>query len=493
MKKTVLILGLLAMILDVSSVQAGGALIININGSPVSWDANNSDKKITVHPEAGSCGQFNNSQMATRLTNNLQQWSDITTVDLGFTIQSGTVPSVNGNNYTSFLAGVSGNTSQQNTDNVQDGINPILYDDDGEIIDSATGQNNGRFTILGFANPAGFSVDSSNTSLFTNIVDGQAVFNCYCLDDGNGNPANNDCTSTFSVDDLDFTMVHELGHMINLDHTQVNSSLINDGDTSNDNNIPSMFPVSVSASNQITPMEDDIVTLSSLYPSSTFFSQGSTSSTYCQVTGTLLDSSSNAMRCVDLQFQSDDTAFNVAFVSGAYAAASDGNSDNDTADDGECTSGCGGFTIYLRPGRTYALVASAINSSFVGGSGISPCANGQLAACTGNSSTTSGCAANETLTVNSAGETISTKIATECTAGAVVALGNIGSNSISGDSGGSSTGGSTGGSGSTSSSTTAACSLNTANVKEGSGLLGLFVLLGLGALIVRQKTVSLDR
>lgn len=418
---------LMMIFLFAAQAQAGQALTINLNGDPVLWSVSSA---IALHPESGECGQYTNAEMLTLMDTNLDTWTNLSFVVYDFSITGGSISGVDGCNYTSYLAGVEGNTGSQSSNNVQDGLNPILFDNDGEIVDAATGVSNGRYTILGFANPAGFSVSSGNSSLYTAIVDGQALFNCYCLDNGSGSPAHSDCGSiVFSTSDLDFTMIHEMGHFMNLDHTQLNSSLVSDGNSDNDDDIPTMYPQSVNASKQKTPMEDDHVAMASLYPTSDFFTAGSTSSNFCKVTGTLLDSSSREMRCADVQMiDSADDSFSLSFTSGAYAPATDDNSDGDTADSGECDSGCGNFQFFLRPGRTYALKIKPINSSFTGGSGISPCVNSQLASCPNNGKA---CVKDETLTTNAAGETISTKITNQCTAGATVALGNIVSNSTS--------------------------------------------------------------
>ncbi|MCP5464222.1 MAG: hypothetical protein H7A33_04265 [Deltaproteobacteria bacterium] len=497
-------LSLAASVCFVSSAFAGQGLIINISGDPVLWDNSASDP-IDIHPEAGSCGQFNNSQMVTKLTNNLDEWASISTLDLDFDIITGTITEdVDGDNYTSYLAGVSGNTSSQSTANVQDNINPILFDDDGEITDAATGVNNGRFSILGFAIPAGFTVDSSNTDLYLDIVDGQAVFNCYCLEDDQGDPQNSDCTTrgaSFSEDDLDFTMIHELGHFINLDHSQINADVVGGSDAEEDS-LPTMYPASVNAAVQKTVMEDDIVAASSLYPSSSF------SNTYCTVTGSLIDRYDEEMRCADLQFNhATDISMSVSFTSGAYAPAEDYNGDSDTQDfdstEGhECQSDCGDFVFYLRPGETYTFDVANIpggSNGFEGGSGIGPCVNSQLTECTStiltacdsdpDSAFCRACVTNETITTNTNGTSIATLLA-QCTAGSTVNLGTIQTNSVSQfyvNTLSTSSGGT-----STSSSTTLSCSLNTESTSAPSAFVTVGALaMGLLSFVFlkRQKSV----
>ncbi len=426
-----------------STTFAGTGLIINEAGDPLLWEADASTP-IDIHPESGTCGRFTNAQVLTSLEANLEEWTGLSTVGLSFNIVAGEIDGVDGCNYTDYLVGVSGNTTADNTANVNDGLNPILFDDNGELVDEATGEDNGRYSILGFANPAGFTVSDTDSSLYLNIVDGQALFNCYCADDGSGNPVNDDCPLLFTDDDLDFTQIHEMGHFLNLDHTQVNNALYTDATDDNEGDLPTMFPVSSDAGEQLSPNEDDIVAMSSLYPSSAFFTAGSTASTYCKVTGTLLDRFGDEMRCADVQMVAADIAETVAFVSGAYAPAVDNNGDADTADLGECDSDCGDFILYLKPGTTYTFTVASINSSFTAGSGISPCADTQITACTDtlitnctDDSTSTSCRAcvkDETIATNAAASNIAAIIAAQCTAGATVSLGDISSNSVSKDS-----------------------------------------------------------
>ena len=374
------------------SAQAGGGYIITESGAPSKWD---NSSAIRIHPESGACGSFTNAQMLTKLEDNLGYWLDLTEVDLDFTVTSGSISGVDGCNYGNYLVGVDGASNA----GISDGLNPVLFDNDGEIVAAVAGTQN-KFRVLGFSNPSGFAND------YAKIVDGQAVFNCRCLaGNTNGACTSSSSTITFSEDELNFTMVHELGHMLNLDHTQVNANLV-DGSTDDDTYIPTMYPVSENAAAQISPMQDDTVALGTIYPSSNF------TSTYCHVTGTLLDEDSNPLRCADVQAKTSDDADSVAFVSGAYAPAVDNNDDGDTADSGECSSNCGDFQLYLTPGKSYTISVKAINSSFTGGSGISPCANSQLSTIVD--------------------QDIATVTGSQCTAGGTLSLGNLTTQSTGG-------------------------------------------------------------
>lgn len=344
--------------------QAGGGFIITTDGTPSVWD---NSATIAVHPEtsaAGTCGSFTNDEMIAKVELDLATWSDVVEADISFDVVSGDLGSVDGDNYGEFLVGVSG--SEDDTAAANDGINPIIFDDDGDIIASVTGEPTQRFRVLGFANPAGFSSD------FSEIRDGQAVINCRCLE---GN-ANGDCTVgaatvTFAEDEVDFTIIHEMGHFLNLDHTQVNDHL-NDNDFTDDEELPTMYPVSVSPTEQRTLQTDDKMALAHLYPSATVDADT------CTLTGTLLDADGNELRCADVWAVTGDDADTVAFVSGAEAENSDDNGDGDSDDEGECISGCGDFELRLPAGKAYTIKVMPINADFTGGSGISPCVEEQL-------------------------------------------------------------------------------------------------------------------
>lgn len=449
----IFVLALIFSLTPVFSIHAGQALLILSNGTPMTWEADTTDP-IVLAVENGSCGQFSQSDMVTRIEDNLRQWTDLDVVDLAFEVRTDLITvDVDGDNYCKFLNDVQvpGDFTQAEQDECEDqmaaagedGITPVLFDDDGELTDSATGENNGRFTILGFANPV---VSSSDTT----ISEGQMVINCYCLEDGAGNPAHSDCSSAFSLEENAFTIVHEMGHALNLDHDTTNVDNVDNGNSADDDNIPTMFPYSIDAEKQITPMESDITALASLYPAtnSTFFIEGDSSSTYCKVTGTFLGRYGFEARCINAEVNDgSDDFFDQSFVTGAYAPCRDNNNDGDTADSGECTGGGeGDFEFFIRPARAAGLTLSAksINPKFIGGSGIGPCTNGQLPTCTSTIISrcergfdTSGCQAcvvEETFdssATNDAGEIILQKIANECVAGAVVALGNITTRSIS--------------------------------------------------------------
>ncbi len=414
--------------------KAGQPLIMNEEGTPVVWD---NSGPIILSVEEGICGRFNNAEVLNLLEENLQTWSDISTASIDFEIVNGDFGAVDGCNYTDLLSGVEGQTTIQALATQNDGVNPVIIDNNGEIIEEATGVDNGRYFILGFANPDGFETNSSD--VLTEIVDGQAVFNCYCAADENGNVINEDCedfAGVFSDNEINFTMIHEVGHLLNLDHTQVNIDQAQDDVPAGEqDDIPIMFPVSINPSLQISATEDDKVALSALYPSSQFFEEGNTDSTYCKVSGTLLDTFDEELECADVQAENIDPNLTVSFTTGTFGVYNT---------NGFCESNCGHFELFLRPDEVAntTLTINDINPNFTGGSSIGPCVTTQLSDCSDVEDYVANCNDNDsdtncqacikpvTLTLNTDGDLISDLLTANCTAGQVVELGQISTESV---------------------------------------------------------------
>ena len=347
---------LILFFLPLRSSTAGGPVHVSPGGVASSWD-----ETISLHPEVGTCGPHSRDEMISKLEENLSLWEEVEGAALSISLDDSVVGvDIDGDNFSDFYS------SGSSDSDADDGVNPVMFDDDGEIVRSLFGSPN-EFFFLGFAGPDDFDDDEET------IIAGEVLINCLCLLDEEV------CSGiVFTEDDLHFTIVHEVGHMIGLDHTQVNQSVAEgacdtevDGDC---DDLPTMYPESVDPADQLTPQRDDEVALLNLYGLS------SLDDDYCTVTGDLKDKNGKALRCADIQGLTTDAADSIAVVSGALAPNDDIDGDTATDDDGECLDDCGEFILRgLSPEKEYSIVVKPVDASWIGGSGINPCVNGQIA------------------------------------------------------------------------------------------------------------------
>ena len=216
----------------------------------------------------------------------------------------------------------------------------VIFDPEGEIVDKEFGAGSHKY-IIGFAAPM-----SSNGVFFTG---GVVVINGYFI--GNG-------PKKVSENKYKAALLHEAGHLLNLDHTQANISAakrVEDGDISLVDEIPTMYPILYSE-HQFTPHADDVIALAMQYPSDEY------KSAFCEITGSLIGSDGGGFQGANMEAHAKDAAFEYSdartFVSGVMYPAG--------TKSGEYV--LGGIV----PGREYVVGYSGIDPSFVGGSSIEP-------------------------------------------------------------------------------------------------------------------------
>jgi hypothetical protein len=143
-----------------------------------------------------------------------------------------------------------------------DGISPIVFDPTGEVVEAAMGEG-AADVVLGFTIHDCASEPGSVLSEATVVLNGAAFRNLGAVE---GRRA------------FVGVIAHELGHFLNLCHSQLNADLADDGDPANDAYLPIMFPFRSDDDLESDPVLrfDDATMLSMLYPAPGFFSTGAT-------------------------------------------------------------------------------------------------------------------------------------------------------------------------------------------------------------------------
>src|SRR6185369_10984061 len=233
---------LLALLVAAPCSHAGGPLLVSGAGQPLTWAAD----PIPYNPDRGMLGNLSNASATSRIADAAAAWTAVTTSSISLSQAAALPVDVTVSNYAAYLQ-VCG-----------DDLSPIVFDSDGRITDDLFGVGANQH-IIGFAGPACGTFDPPV------ITEGFSVFNGRFLDgvDASNNPE-------LTPDEFDAVLLHELGHYVGLDHSQVNFAEAADGDASNDDALATMFPILVNATQMKSLHLDDIVAVSSLYPQSSF-------------------------------------------------------------------------------------------------------------------------------------------------------------------------------------------------------------------------------
>jgi hypothetical protein len=225
-----------------SSACAAGPERVNGAGAPLAWRVH----PVPFNPDQGNLGLLDNAQAVAQVAASFAVWEEVATTDLRFE-NAGPLPvDVTAANYSTFF-GVCG-----------DGWNPIVFDTDGAIVDALFGEgaSNDVLAVAG-ADCVDF--------LSAAVSEASALLNGRWIDGVDAAP-----DPEVPISDFGAVMIHELGHYLNLDHSQVNLVEAFDADPTNDAAVPTMFPILVSGSEQSSLHLDDRVSVSSLYPTPSF-------------------------------------------------------------------------------------------------------------------------------------------------------------------------------------------------------------------------------
>ncbi len=285
---------------------AGGPQSVCANGTPIKFPGAGN---ITLNYDLGTLGTRTKAQADTFVTNAVSIWTNVPTS----TVVLGRGPDMPVDVTTANLATYYPNTAA----NTSDGLNPVIYDTDGSIIDSIFGAG-AKNNLLGFA-----------TARFANcqFTEGVAFVSGF-----------KPVTDTT----LGVVFAHEIGHLMGLDHSQLDNSQ----GIASSANYPLMYPIANRGT--VTLHEDDVASVTLLYP------DASLNTVYGQITGTfVLADGVTPVRGANL-WAAETTTGKV------YSVVSDYLKQNT------------GFFRILLPAGTYTLHAEAVQSNFIGASSVGP-------------------------------------------------------------------------------------------------------------------------
>ncbi|MDO8527558.1 MAG: hypothetical protein Q7T03_07725 [Deltaproteobacteria bacterium] len=199
----------------------------------------------------------------------------------------------------------------------------VIFDADGSITADYMQDKTKRNSIAGLGQPF---VDSSGVLIQRGfiILNGRMIDGVYKAD-GNDDTNNGEFVQNPSASNqaevkkrFQAVILHELGHLLNLDHAQVNLDIVMNcslGSCDQPEAVPTLFP-NLKVTDQFTPHRDDKVALSLLYPTQAFNSK------FCRVTGEIVNKDGKGMQGVNVIASSTDDAVRDAraMVSGVYYA-----------------------------------------------------------------------------------------------------------------------------------------------------------------------------
>ena len=315
----------LAVCLSGTGVQAGGYLGITPTGAPKKWTASPVVLNFDLGPVSAT---VTNATGRAWVLDAITGWTtaQIPTSSLAFAA---------GSNLTEDHGDGLGTDPQFYDNVVPDSYTPVIFDQQGLLIDSAIGAGANQ-NIIGFARGKWASA--------TTIIEGEVVLNGLFID-GNATPPD------LTTDEFKGVIIHEVGHMLNLDHAYFNTSLAYPLVPPNDETVlPTMYPF---AHGDILDVEaDDKAWISFIYPTPAFAAKS-------KIEGVVRDASGNPLNGVNVVARSvADYKQVVSCVSG-YNDPSPGSTPT------------GAYLIPgLDEGSTWTLEFEQIPSALTGGSSV---------------------------------------------------------------------------------------------------------------------------
>jgi len=306
---------LTVVVLSAPTATYAGGPMGTVNGNFISYWS--SDFPVPYNPDQGKLGTMDNTEATALVEACFNVWADVPTGSITFRKANQLAVDVTDKNYESLL------------NDYYDGISPIIFDEDGAIVDAEFGKGASDLT-LGFAGPIYGTATGQILESYA-VINGKAAYD-------------------YSFEELKGVFVHEFGHAIGLDHAQINYNYVRDFNTATDKYVPTMIPIAttdLSAMGELNP--DDKAVLTLIYPAGTYLSA------YGKITGTVEWPGGKPVlgaNVVAVQI-GDEKMSRFSSVSDVY------------------TENTGEYEMLVTPG-TYNLFIEPIEKDFTGGSSVGP-------------------------------------------------------------------------------------------------------------------------
>lgn len=222
---------LCSLVLATGTLLAGGAEAVSPEGVPYRWPAG---QAIAYSIDNGPLGSFSRDEVALLLRKALERWQALPTTSVRFREEGFLAEDLQLNNYRRFF---DGKVRPEN---------PVVFDNDGRILDDLLGQGASQ-SVHGFGGIRYVDFETREIRSGWIILNGALA-----------SPAT-----------LERVLLHEAGHLLGLDHTQAGHDAVSQKEGAGLGELPVMYPFVLPGA-LAEPALDDAAWLSWLYPAPDF-------------------------------------------------------------------------------------------------------------------------------------------------------------------------------------------------------------------------------